>query len=158
MMKRIGVFPGSFDPFTKGHEDIVRRFIPMFDQVIVAIGVNSSKNYMFSLESRKAHINKLFETDDAVIVEEFNSLTVEFCKEKGAQYLLRGIRNATDADYERSIAQMNYDISGIETLFLMTDPALAPINSSIIREIRRNEGDISAFVTHDELLVIGEQG
>ena len=85
MMKRIGVFPGSFDPFTKGHEDIVRRFIPMFDQVIVAIGVNSSKNYMFSLESRKAHINKLFETDDAVIVEEFNSLTVEFCKEKGAQ-------------------------------------------------------------------------
>jgi len=154
-MKRIGVFPGSFDPFTKGHEDIVRRFAPMFDQVIVAIGVNSSKKYMFSLESRKAHINKLFEDDDSIVVEEFSTLTVEFCKAKGGQYLLRGIRNATDADYERSIAQMNYDISGIETLFLMTDPALAPINSSIIREIRKNSGDISAFVTHDELLVIG---
>ncbi|MCB9224814.1 MAG: pantetheine-phosphate adenylyltransferase [Crocinitomicaceae bacterium] len=153
-MKRIGVFPGSFDPFTKGHEDIVRRFIPLFDEVIVAIGVNSSKNYMFSLESRKNHIETLFKDEPSVRVEPFQTLTVDFCKEKKAQYLLRGIRNATDADYERSIAQMNFDLSGIETLFLMCDPALAPINSSIIREIKKNGGDISAFVTNDELLII----
>lgn len=153
-MKRIGVFPGSFDPFTKGHEDIVKRFIPMFDEIIIAIGVNQNKKYMFTLESRKNHIDSLFAEDDTVRVESFNSLTVEFCKAKGAQYLLRGIRNATDADYERSIAQMNYDLSGIETLFLMCDPALAPINSSIVREIKKNNGDISSFVTNDSLLVI----
>jgi pantetheine-phosphate adenylyltransferase len=153
-MKRIGVFPGSFDPFTKGHEDIVKRFIPLFDEVIVAIGVNASKKYMFTLESRIAHVQSLFQDNPSVKVESFQKLTVDFCKEKEAQYLLRGIRNATDADYERSIAQMNYDLSGIETLFLMCDPALAPINSSIVREIRKNNGDISAFVTNDELLII----
>jgi len=153
-MKRIGVFPGSFDPFTKGHEDIVRRFVPLFDEVIIAIGVNTSKKYMFSLESRMAHISSLFKEDKKVVVEPFHTLTVEFCKEKKAQYLLRGIRNATDADYERSIAQMNYDLSGIETLFLMCDPALAPISSTIVREIRRNNGDISSFVTNNELLII----
>ena len=153
-MKRIGVFPGSFDPFTKGHEDIVRRFVPLFDEVIVAIGVNTSKNYMFSLESRMAHINSLFADENKVKVEPFHKLTVEFCKDKKAQYLLRGIRNATDADYERSIAQMNFDLSGIETLFLMCDPALAPISSTIIREIKRNDGDISSFVTNEQLLII----
>lgn len=154
MMKRIGVFPGSFDPFTKGHEDIVRRFLPLFDEIIVAMGVNSSKNYMFTKESRRKHIESLFENDPKIRVEEFYTLTVTFCLEKKAQYLLRGIRNATDADYERSIAQMNFDLSGIETLFLMCDPSLAPINSSIIREIKRNDGDISSFVTKDDLLII----
>ncbi|MEO9532929.1 MAG: pantetheine-phosphate adenylyltransferase [Crocinitomicaceae bacterium] len=153
-MKRIGVFPGSFDPFTKGHEDVVRRFVPLFDEVIVAIGENSSKKYMFSLESRKKQIESLFESDDSVSVEVFHTLTVEFCKEKSAQYLLRGIRNAVDADYERAIAQMNFQISGIETLFVMCDPAYSPINSSIIREIKKNKGDISKFVTNDELLII----
>ncbi|UKN01437.1 pantetheine-phosphate adenylyltransferase [Paracrocinitomix mangrovi] len=153
-MERIGVFPGSFDPFTKGHEDIVRRFIPLFDKIIIAIGENSSKKYMFSLESREKHIKALFADAPIVEVEIYHKLTVEFCKEKKAQYLLRGIRNATDADYERSIAQMNFDISGIETLFLMCDPSLAPINSSIVREIKKNNGDISPFVTNDELLII----
>ena len=153
-MKRIGVFPGSFDPFTKGHEDIVRRFVPLFDEVIIAIGVNTSKNYMFTLDSRHDHICSLFKDEEKVSIEKFHTLTVDFCKAKKAQYLLRGIRNATDADYERSIAQMNFDLSGIETLFLMCDPALAPINSSIIREIKRNDGDISSFVTNNELLII----
>ena len=153
-MKRIGVFPGSFDPFTKGHEDIVRRFIPVFDEIIVAVGVNTSKKYMFTQESRTNHIKTLFANEESVSVESFTGLTVDFCKAKKAQYLLRGIRNATDADYERSIAQMNKSLYTIETLFLMCDPALAPINSSIIREIKRNNGDISAFVTNDELLII----
>ena len=153
-MKRIGVFPGSFDPFTKGHEDIVRRFVPLFDEVIVAVGVNTSKQYMFTQESRTEHINALFADEGKVRVESFTGLTVDFCKEKSAQYLLRGIRNATDADYERSIAQMNNELYAIETLFLMCDPKLAPINSSIIREIKRNNGDISSFVTNDHLLII----
>lgn len=153
-MKRIGVFPGSFDPFTKGHEDIVRRCAPMFDQLIVAIGVNTSKKSMFTLESRKQHITQLFANDESIIVEEFNSLTVDYCKSKGAQYLLRGLRNAIDADYERSIAQMNFKIGGIETLFLMTKPEYAAISSTIIREIKKNQGDISDFVTQDGLLVI----
>jgi pantetheine-phosphate adenylyltransferase len=153
-MKRIGVFPGSFDPFTKGHEDIVRRFISLFDEVIVAVGVNTSKQYLFTQESRTEHIKVLFEDEPKVTVESFTGLTVDFCKEKKAQYLLRGIRNATDADYERSIAQMNNELYEIETLFLMCDPLLAPINSSIVREIKRNDGDISSFVTKDELLII----
>lgn len=153
-MKRIGVFPGSFDPFTKGHEDIVRRFIPLFDEVIIAVGVNTTKKYMFTQESRINHIKQLFTNEPSVTVVSFEGLTVDLCKEKEAQYLLRGIRNATDADYERSIAQMNFDLSAIETLFLMSDPSLAPINSSIIREIKRNNGDISAFVTKDDLLII----
>lgn len=153
-MKRIGVFPGSFDPFTKGHEDIVLRFLEVFDEVIIAIGVNTTKKYFYSLESRLSHIESLFKDHDKVRVEAFNSLTVDFCKEKEAQYLLRGIRNAADADYERSIAQMNQDLSGIETLFLMCDPALAHINSSIVREIKKNKGDISKFVTNDEVLII----
>lgn len=154
LMKRIGVFPGSFDPFTKGHEDIVRRFIPLFDEVIVAVGVNTSKKYMFSQESRTSHIEHLFSGEPTVTVVAFEGLTVDLCKEKEAQYLLRGIRNAVDADYERSIAQMNFELSGIETLFLMSDPSLAAINSSIIREIKKNNGDIAAFVTKDELLII----
>lgn len=153
-MKRIGVFPGSFDPFTKGHEDIVRRFIPLFDEVIIGVGVNTSKQYLFTQESRTNHIVELFKNEPTVSVESFSGLTVDFCKEKKAQYLLRGIRNATDADYERSIAQMNNALYEIETLFLMCDPALAPINSSIVREIKRNNGDISSFVTKDELLII----
>lgn len=153
-MKSIGVFPGSFDPFTKGHEDIVRRFVPLFDEVIIAIGVNSKKQYMFTQESRQNHIEELFKDESKVSVETFQGLTVDFCKQKKAQYLLRGIRNATDADYERSIAQMNQQLSGIETLFLMCDAALSPINSSIVREIKKNNGDISAFVTKDELLII----
>ena len=153
-MKRIGVFPGSFDPFTKGHEDIVRRFVPLFDEVIVAIGENTSKKYMFTLESRKKQIESLFSSEPKVSVEVFHKLTVEFCKDKSAQYLLRGIRNAVDADYERAIAQMNAKISDVETLFLMCDPEYAAISSTIIREIKKNNGDISQFVTNAELLII----
>lgn len=153
-MKRIGVFPGSFDPFTKGHEDVVKRFIPLFDEVIIAIGVNTTKRYFFTQDSRIKHIQTLFQDEPKVVVESYSGLTVDFCKEKKAQYLLRGIRNAVDADYERSIAQMNQQLADIETLFLMCDPALAPISSTIVREIKKNNGDISAFVTKDELLII----
>lgn len=153
-MKKIAVFPGSFDPFTKGHEDIVNRFLPLFDEVIIAIGVNQQKKYMFSLDSRKKHIQSLFENVDAVRVDTFDQLTVDYCKENQAQYLIRGIRNAIDSDYEQAIAQMNAKLADVETVFLMCNPEFAPISSSIVREIKKNNGDISQFVTNAEHLII----
>lgn len=153
-MKKIAVFPGSFDPFTKGHEDVVNRFAPLFDEIIIAIGVNQQKKSFFTLESRKSQIESLFAGQSNITVETFNRLTVEFCKEKGAQYLIRGIRNAADSDYEQAIAQMNAKLSDIETVFVMCDSNLAPISSSIVREIKKNEGDISKFVTNDAALII----
>jgi pantetheine-phosphate adenylyltransferase len=153
-MQRIAVFPGSFDPFTKGHESIVNRFVPLFDQVIIAVGVNSTKSYLFTLESRLAHIRSLFADNPKIVVEIFEGLTVDLCKQKKAQYLIRGIRNTTDFEFEKSISQMNNTLSGIETLFLMTDPQLAPVSSTIVREIKKNNGDIRAFVTNDQILII----
>lgn len=161
-MERIGVFPGSFDPFTNGHEDIVRRFLPLFDHIIIAIGVNSNKKYMYDTESRIKHIQAVFSDTNVVSVEAYNGLTVNFCQEKKAGYLLRGIRNSADFDFEKAIAQMNADISRadenqIETLFLMTDKAFSAISSSIVREIKKNGGDISQFVTNEELLIINSK-
>jgi len=153
-MKRIGVFPGSFDPFTKGHEDIVKRFLPLLDEIIIAIGVNESKKYMHTLDSRITHIESLFIDEEKVSIECYSKLTVEFCKEKEAQYLLRGLRNAVDADYERQIAQMNVKLAGIETLVLMSNTEYAPISSSIVREIKKNNGNISDFVTNSDELII----
>jgi len=156
-MQRIGIFPGSFDPFTKGHESVVNRFLPMFDTVIIAIGINTTKQYLFSLESRVKHIESLFLNNPKVVVLSYSGLTTDLCKEKKAQYLLRGIRNTTDFEFEKSIAQMNQSLSGIETLFLMTEAHLTPINSSIVREIKKNNGDISLFVTKSELLIINSK-
>lgn len=158
-MKRIGVFPGSFDPFTKGHEDIVRRFLPLFDQIIIAIGVNSKKKYMYDTNSRIDHISSVFDGDERIRVEAYEGLTIDFCKKNEAGYLLRGLRNTTDFEFEKSIAHMNEVISDlneapIETLFLMTDKNLSAINSSIVREIKKNNGDISQFVTNEERLII----
>lgn len=160
-MEKIGVFPGSFDPFTKGHEDIVRRFIPQFDRIIIAIGVNTKKQYMYTTESRIKHIASIFSGEEKVTVESFEGLTVDFCKKKKARYLLRGLRNATDFEFEKAIAQMNADLSAeggeqIETLFLITDKAFAAISSSIIREIKKNDGSIAQFVTNEEHLIISQ--
>lgn len=153
-MQRIAVFPGSFDPFTKGHESMVNRFAPLFDQVIIAVGINSTKNYLFTLQSRLLHIQSLFPDNAKIIVETYEGLTVDFCEQKKAQYLIRGLRSTVDFEFEKSIAQMNHSLSGIETLFLMTDPQMAPINSTIVREIKRNNGDIGAFVTNHQMLII----
>jgi len=151
---RIAVFPGSFDPFTKGHESIINRFTPLFDQIIIAVGINTTKNYLFTQESRLNHIRSLFSVNPKVMVETYQGLTIDYCKTKKAQYLIRGIRNTTDFEFEKSIAQMNRDMSGIETLFLVTDPQLAAVSSSIVREIKKNNGTISQFVTNDQLLII----
>lgn len=153
-MQRIAVFPGSFDPFTKGHESIVNRFLPLFDELIIALGVNSTKTPFFTLESRMLHIQSLFSDQPKVKIETFEGLTIDFCRQKKAQYLIRGIRNTTDFEFEKSIAQMNQTLSGIETLFLMTDAHLAPVNATIVREIKKNQGDIRSFVTNEQLLII----
>jgi pantetheine-phosphate adenylyltransferase len=150
---KIVVFPGSFDPFTKGHEDVVYQALNLFEHVVVGIGVNESKNYLFDLDRRIAHIQSLFE-GKPVSVEAYQGLTVEFAQEKGAQFLIRGLRDSRDFSYERAIAHTNDTISGIKSVFLLTRQEFGSINATIVREIYKNHGDISRFVTSPELLVI----
>ena len=152
-MKRIGLFPGSFDPFTKGHEAVVLKSLELFDEVIIGIGVNESKKYLFSLEKRIAHIQASFSSSHAIKVQSFQKLTVDFCAEIGASHIIRGLRDAKDFGYERPIAHLNYELKGIETVFFLTDQKYSSISSTIIREIYKNDGDISSFVTKSELLV-----
>ncbi len=150
---KIGLFPGSFDPFTKGHEAVVHKSLHVFDEVIIGVGVNSKKAYMFDLDKRIKHIESLFADLPNVRVEKFQTLTVNFCKEIGATHIIRGLRDSKDFQYEKSIAHMNYDISGIDTVFFLTEQRYSAINSSIIREIHSNGGPIDSFVTNPDLLV-----
>lgn len=153
-MSKIGVFPGSFDPFTKGHEAVVRKGLKVFDKIIIAVGVNISKKYMFTLEKRMLHINNLFEGEAGVEVQSYQQqLTVDFCKEVGASHIVRGLRDSKDFQYEKPIAHMNFEIAGIDTVFLLTEQKYSAINSSIIREIHKNNGPIEPFVTNPHLLV-----
>ena len=151
-MKKIGLFPGSFDPFTKGHEAVVRKALHLFDEIIIAIGVNNSKIYQFELQKRIHHITSLF-PNEAVKIVTYNKLTVDLCKDLGANFIVRGLRDSKDFDYEKSIAHMNETLAGIETVFFLTDQQYAAINATIVREIFKNKGDISHFVTNHHLLV-----
>jgi pantetheine-phosphate adenylyltransferase len=148
---KIGIFPGSFDPFTKGHESIVMKALEVFDEIVIAIGVNSKKQSFFSLEKRKNHIESLF--DDRVRVISFEGLTVDLCKKMNCKHLVRGLRDVKDFEYERSIAQMNRTLYPIETIFFLTDIEFSSINASIVREIAINGGDITPFVTNPGFLV-----
>ena len=146
--KRIGIFPGSFDPFTIGHESIVRRALPLFDELIISIGYNSAKKGFFPLEKRVKWIKQVFADEPKISVDTYEGLTVDYCKRKNAKYILRGLRTAADFEYERAIAQMNRMLShGIETVFLLTFPEHSPISSTIVREILRHGGDVSQFVS-----------
>ena len=146
-MEKIAVFPGSFDPFTIGHESIVKRALPMFDKIIIMLGVNHAKKYFFSIELRKQMIVDLFEGNPKIEVETFDGLTVDFCKKVGASYILRGLRTAADFEYERAIAQVNKKMhQNIETVFLLTMPEHTPINSSVVRDILKHKGDASIFL------------
>lgn len=145
-MKR-AVFPGSFDPITLGHEDIVIRGTELFDEIIVAIGVNSAKNSMYSLEMRKQMLEDTFKYLPQVKIETFEGLTVDYCEQVEANWLLRGVRNANDYSYESTIAQMNkLQNNGLDTCILFTDPEFAPVSSTVIRDILQNGGDVSEFV------------
>lgn len=147
MNKKVAVFAGSFDPFTIGHESIARRALPLFDELIIAVGTNTSKAYMYSLDQRVEWIRKIFADDKRVTVDTFTGLTVNYCKSKGADYLLRGVRNTTDFEFEKSIAEMNRNlVKQIETVFILPLPEHSAISSTIIREIVKSGGDASQFV------------
>jgi pantetheine-phosphate adenylyltransferase len=150
-MKRVAIFPGSFDPFTKGHEDIVLRGLELFDEVIIAIGHNTIKNTRyFDLEKMVELINHTFENHDNVKVVVYNELTAELAKKYDAKFLLRGLRNTTDFEYENSIAQVNrYLNSDLESVFLITSPKFAAISSTIIREVHKYNGNISEFLPYE---------
>ena len=147
-MARIAVFPGSFDPITIGHLDIIERAVPLFDKIIVAIGTNSSKNYMFSLEQRKEFIAQSIAKFDNVEVDVYEGLTVDYCREKDAQFILRGLRNPADFEFEKAIAHTNRAITNhdIETIFLLTSSGKAYISSSIVRDVMRNGGNYTILV------------
>ncbi|GIV32109.1 MAG: phosphopantetheine adenylyltransferase [Saprospiraceae bacterium] len=143
----LAVFPGSFDPITLGHEDIVRRALPLFDKIVIAVGVNSQKQTLFSLEQRLEWLRRVFEDEPRVEVTHFQGLTARFCLQIGARYLIRGLRNASDFDYEKTIAQLNSAIGQeLETVFFISKPQYSHISSTIVREIIRGGGDVSAFV------------
>jgi pantetheine-phosphate adenylyltransferase len=146
-MKRIAVYPGTFDPVTKGHEALVKKALPLFDEIIIAIGHNSNKKTYFSLEQRQKWLQQIFEKYPQVQIDTYDTLTVNYCKEKGAKFILRGLRSSTDFEFERNIAQANNAISPeIETIFLVSSPDLSAINSSIVRDIHKHGGDISQFI------------
>lgn len=144
-MKR-AIFPGSFDPLTLGHYDIIRRGVTLFDEIIVAIGVNSSKKYMFSLEDRKKFIEDAFKDEPKVTVQTYKGLTVDFCKAIGVEFILRGLRNPADFEFEKAIAHTNRDLAPIETIFLLTSAGTSYIASSIVRDVIRNNGNYTKLV------------
>lgn len=146
-MEKIAVFPGSFDPFTLGHESVVKRSLSLFDRVIIAIGQNSDKKSYFTLEQRITWVKKVFENEPRVSIVSYSGLTVDFCKKSNARYILRGLRTSADFEFERAIAQVNKAMYyEIESVFLLTLPEHTSINSTIVREILKNGGDISRFV------------
>ena len=144
-MKR-ALFPGSFDPSTLGHYDIITRALDLFDEIVVAIGINSDKNYMFTVEQRKEFIEKAFADEPKVKVTTYQGLTVDFCKEIDAQFILRGLRNPADFEFEKAIAHTNRKLSQIETVFLLTAARTSFISSSIVRDVIRNHGDYTVLV------------
>ena len=146
-MQRIALFPGSFDPLTRGHESVVLRALPLFDQLIVAIGVNGQKSSFFTLERRLMWLEKVFGSDPRIRITTYTGLTIDICRKEKVRYILRGLRTPADFEFEQGIAQMNRLMDPeIETVFLLCDPEYAPISSSIVREIIRNGGDAGRFV------------
>ena len=144
-MKR-AIFPGSFDPITLGHSDIIERGICLFDELIIAIGINAEKKYMFSLEERMTFISEAFKDEPKIKIMTYEGLTIDFCKKVNAAYILRGLRNPADFEFEKAIAHTNRKLSDIETVFLLTASGKSFISSSIVRDVIRNGGDYSVLV------------
>lgn len=140
------LFPGSFNPFTKGHQSLVDRVIPLFDRVVIAIGVNSAKHTAAAVDSRIAAVSEIYSNEPKVKVTSYEGLTVDVCRREGARWMLRGVRSVTDFEYERNLADINRRISGIETLLLFTPPEYAAISSSVVRELESYGHDVSEFL------------
>jgi pantetheine-phosphate adenylyltransferase len=146
-MKKIAVFPGSFDPITRGHESIILRALPVFDEIIVALGENVEKQTYFPMENRLKWLESVFRSEPKITIEKYSGLTVNFCKRMKAEYILRGLRTSADFEFERSVGQINKVISpAIETIFLLSAPEFAALSSSVVRDIIKNGGDVSIFV------------
>jgi pantetheine-phosphate adenylyltransferase len=144
-MKR-AIFPGSFDPITLGHYDIIQRGISLFDELIIAIGENTDKSYMFDLQHRMKFITEAFRDEPRIKVQSYSGLTVDFCRRVGADFILRGVRNPADFEFEKAIAHTNRKLSEIETVFLLTSSGKSYISSSIVRDVIRNGGDYTGLV------------
>ncbi|MFM7153658.1 MAG: pantetheine-phosphate adenylyltransferase [Bacteroidota bacterium] len=150
---KIAVFPGSFDPITVGHVNLVERALPLFDKIVVAVGINSSKKYLFPLEQRIEWLKQVFKVHEKVEVDHFQHLTAHYCQKIGARYLLRGLRNASDFDYEKTISQVNHIVGeGIETVFLISQPEYSHISSTIVREVIIGGADATPFLP-DEIRI-----
>lgn len=146
-MTKRAVFPGSFDPITRGHENIILRALPLFDEIIVAVGLNIEKKGYFPVEDRVRWIEQVFVGEHKIKVRSYSGLTVDYCREVSASYLLRGLRTSADFEFERTVGQVNKKLNpDVETLFLLTTPEFTSINSSIVRDIYKNGGDVSLFI------------
>lgn len=143
---RKAIFPGSFDPITLGHLDIIERGLPLFDEIVIAIGINADKKYMFPLEKRVQFIKDTFKDEPKISVSTYTGLTTDYCKEINADFILRGLRNPADFEFEKAIAQTNRKLSGIDTVFFLTSADTSFISSSIVRDVHRNGGDIRGLV------------
>lgn len=152
---KIALFPGSFDPVTKAHVDILKRSISLFDKVVIGIGINSTKQALLPIDARKKMLEAVFADEPKVEIRTYSGLTVDFCKEIGAKYMIRGIRTVSDFEYEKAIAQMNHAlVPEIESIFIVSKPGYSSISSTIVRDILRNKGDISQFVPKEVLAFI----
>ncbi|MCF8245124.1 MAG: pantetheine-phosphate adenylyltransferase [Saprospiraceae bacterium] len=152
---KIAVFPGSFDPITVGHVSLVKRALPLFDKIIVAVGVNSQKQTLFSLEKRLTWLNAVFHHEPKIEIAQFEGLTAHFCNKIGARYLLRGLRNASDFDYEKTISQLNHIVGhDLETVFFISLPEFSHISSTIVRELIKGNGDVKQFVPNEVVIKI----
>ncbi len=143
----IAVFPGSFDPITIGHFDLIKRSLPLFDKIIVAVGTNSTKSYLFPLDTRLDWLKNVFGDEPKIIIDHFDGLTAHYCRKVNANFLIRGLRNSSDFDYEKTISQVNQIISdGIETVFLISNPQYSHISSTIVREVIKGKGNVEPFL------------
>lgn len=152
-MERIAIFPGSFDPITIGHVDIIQRALPLFDKIIISVGSNSEKKYFFNLEKRIQWIKKVFIKNPKIEVKSYNKLTVEFAKDSNARFLIRGLRNISDFEFEKTMAHANSELNpSIESVFLLTKPKYSFITSTVVRDTIRNDGDYWKFVPNQVVI------
>lgn len=153
MKNKTVVFPGSFDPFTKGHEYVVKKALEIFEEVVIGIGINTSKKYLFSIEKRISQIESIYKENPKVKIRTYDGLTTKFCKSIDVSHIVRGLRNTIDFEYEKSIAEMNFTLDKIDTVFFISRDDIGAINASIVREIFKSKGRIDSFVSCSEKLV-----